>query len=118
MQVLYEHDGFEDVHINHFLNLGFPQLFLFANLLSEDIYDWVYRNSSPIRLIKESRRYRVWSWLNEFCKQIPQYHSTMKVSIELAGILNAILNEFKECSDLVFFVVSAHFKSMLVYPFA
>ena len=104
----------DEVSVNHWLTLSFPQLILFANILAEDIRWWVHQTSVPSKLAWHSRRHRVLTWIQHYCKHVAQYQSIVRASSDLAGLLNSIAAEFKDPSELAFFYLSAHFKTLMV----
>ena len=105
--------GFDDISLTHWSILSFSQIMLIANILAEDLRWWVYQTSSRKNAI--TRRFKVWSWMNHFCKVLPGYTSAQSASTDLAGLMNSIAAEFSEDpTEFAFFYMSAYYKCMLV----
>ena len=91
---------------DHFIAMSHGQISAFLNFLKEDIRQWAYQYAG-------GRRKKYYVWISSI--QHWGYQDDIKLSCDVAGILLAMLNEYKQNFELAFFIESAFAQSYLLW---
>ena len=103
-QILNEHNL--TTSPDHFLTMGHGQMSAFINFLKEDVRVWSYEHPA-------GRRKKYYVWLASVRHW--NYDNDPQMSCDIAGILLAMLNEYKQNFELAFFIESAFARSYLLW---
>lgn len=95
--------GYE-LHHEHFISMGVPQLAVFINALTEDTR-WLYFEH------RDSTLHRYHMWLKNIRNVVYTYGSTTLLSTDIAILLLTIMYDIRDLEDFVFLVYGAYHKA-------
>lgn len=102
---IIEENGFSDTNPEYFIALNRTQLFIFINIIKQDLIAWAAGNVSP-----QSRRKRYIPWTRWLINEYNTGANTNMLSYVTAKYLLAMLNDYPEPYELCFIIMSALYR--------
>lgn len=99
---IMEENGFSDISPDYFLLLNRTQLYIFANLIKQDITAWSSEHST-----KDSRRKRYIPWSKWLINQYNTETQATMLSYLTSKYLLAMLNDYQNPYEICFIIMSA-----------
>lgn len=104
-QILREF-GYDEVHHEYFISLGFSRLGIFINSLVEDFRWWTRQ--------KNGRSAAYFRWLSNIWNMMPAYNNHVELSTDIAYILLTILHDMPLIETACFYIFKAYSRASVV----
>jgi hypothetical protein len=112
VQIIKECNFEFDIHPNHMIGMEYVDLQIFMNSILEDTRAWMYDSVGSVDpSLLRSKRYKLFLLIRSMRNTMHTYRETDHLSHDIAGVLLSGLNDIRDPTDFVFFILSAGTRS-------